>query len=226
MCGVALRQSSFRHCKDSIMVNIFGDRGKEGSRGERGPIGPVGRIGPPGSQEQKGDRGSQGLKGLAGPQGPQGDRGPVGKPGSFNDLCAWMPNSVLKQLQEREEICYSLTNLSDIKRNQKDEIIEWKCRNKKYGSINAENPSKDLIELPGFGYALGFHNSRYKANEMFIFDCLSGSGYLCITFRVSGEGKQTLITNYNHTDPFHQFHEISVFCTKLNLLRPRRETIN
>ena len=200
------------------MVNIFGDRGKEGSRGERGPIGPVGRIGSAGSQGQKGDRGLQGSNGPAGPQGPQGDPGPIGKPGSFNDLCIWMPNSVLKQLQEQEEQCYSLTNISDIKRNEKDEIIEWKSRNKKHLSIIAENPSKDLIELPGYGYALDFHNSRYKAKEMNIFVCVNGYGYMCITFRVNGgEEQQTLLTNYKHTDRFHQFHEISVSSNEIRI---------
>ena len=166
------------------MVNIFGDRGKKGTRGERGAMGPTGR------------------------QGPRGERGPEGEAGSFDDLCSWMPNSVLKQLQEEEEMCYSLTSESDVKREE-GEIVEWKCRNKKHDSIKADIASKDLIEVSG-GYAIGFNRNRYKEEEMLMFQCLTGySGYLCITFRVSGEEEQTLMTNFQEGDRFHQFHEIS-----------------
>ena len=62
------------------MVNIFGDRGEDGA------IGPVGEIGPRGAKGSKGDPGSSGI----------------------DDMCRWLPKSVLEQFQKDEICCFTL----------------------------------------------------------------------------------------------------------------------
>ena len=44
-----------------------------------------------------------------GGKGPRGPRGFPGKDSSINDFCTWLPNTILKQLEEHEEVCYILS---------------------------------------------------------------------------------------------------------------------
>ena len=37
-------------------------------------------------------------------RGPRGPRGPRGIPGTIGDLCEWLPQTILKNLQENEEV--------------------------------------------------------------------------------------------------------------------------
>ena len=162
-----------------------------------------------------GDKDGGGERGPMGPSGRRGDRGP---PGDSGALCEWMPNSVLKQLQHEDELCFLLTSASDVRR-EGEEVVEWKCRNTVHESIVAESPSKELIEIPGGGHALRFRRSVYFQNEMRLFDCTLGeSGYLCITFKVIGDGDQTLLTNYKSPDLFRQFNEIAVSKSEIQIL--------
>ena len=90
-------------------------------------------------------------------RGPRGPPGRPGVPGSINDLCTWMPRSVLNQLQETEEECCLLIEepSKDIKRNGGN-ITEWISHTGKC-SAKADKPTKDLIRLPNGKYALDFH---------------------------------------------------------------------
>ena len=137
----------------------------------------------------------------------------------MKDLCAWLPNTILKHLQEEDELsCFLLTDPAiDIKRNGEKKIIEWVNRNKKGHKITAEIPAAvDLIHIFGYGYALDFQRSRYWAPSLDLFVCTKGYGYFCITFRVDG-GLGSLVTNHNPVDPFHQYHEIIVSTTEIRI---------
>ena len=77
------------------MVDVFGG-GSSSFRGLRGPRGP---------------QGSQGSEGPRGPHGLRGSRGMPGTEGSINDMCIWLPNTVLKYMHEtEEESCFSILN--------------------------------------------------------------------------------------------------------------------
>ena len=198
-----------------------GLKGTDGPKGEKGIQGPGGKDGEKGLPGSKGEKGSQGQTGKDGEKGPQGQKGKDGESG-MKEFCAWMPNMVIKHLQEEDEYCcFFLTDpKKDIKRNDKNKIVEWFNRNKKQQNIVAEIPAaEDLIKIFSYGYALDFQKSRYWAPEMDLFVCTPGYGYFCITFRVdsSGTEPQALVTNYKPNDPFHQFHEIIVSTNEIRI---------
>ena len=215
------------------MVNIFGDRGKDGSRGERGPIGPAGRIGPPGSKGdagKKGARGSQGERGDRGPKGYRGDQGvagskgdrgspgPKGSSGTITDLCTWMSHTVLKNLQENEESCFFIVDLSkDIKREGSGNK-QWISRSQKHLNLEAEQASKSLADLANGRHALVFKNSRYINEDILLLANQPGShGFICVTFYTSGghEGEQAILSNFQTSSG--NWHEISATNTEINI---------
>ena len=212
------------------MVNIFGDRGggreeEKGSRGERGSIGPAGRTGPPGAKGDVGKEGAHGSKGPKGDQGLKGDRGPPGakvSPATITDLCTWMPNTVLKNLQENEEVgCFFIVDLKkDIKRTG-DSITQWISRSQKHLNLTAEKASKSMTELANERYALVFHNSRYINDDILLLpNHLETHGFICMTFYISGGGggdqEQTILSNFQ-SDNDVNWHEISATNSKINI---------
>ena len=211
------------------MINIFGDRGggKEegkGSQGERGPIGPAGGTGPPGAKGDVGIEGAHGSKGAKGDQGLKGDRGPPGvkgSPATITDLCTWMPNTVLKNLHENEEVgCFFIVDLKkDIKRTG-DSITQWTSRSQKHLNLTAEKTSKSITELANERYALVFHNSRYINDDILLLPTHSEThGFICMTFYISGGGggdhEQTILSNFQSDND--NWHEISATNTKINI---------
>ena len=63
-----------------------------------------------------------------------------------------------------------------------------------------------------------FHKNLYHSQiNYFINTILPGYGYVCITFKVDGDGEQVLITKEHHDDRFREFHEISVTQTEINI---------
>ena len=165
-------------------------------------------------------------------QGPRGPRGFPGKEGSINDFCAWLPNTIIKQLREQEEYCYLL----DPDDPEKDlvrrghEIVQWKCRNGNKPNLTAQLASSTLIETGDGGYAIDFHKNRYHIADGDLIRCDPGYGYVCVTFRVEAESESALITNHTTRDPLKQFHEISVTANEINIWgyrdgQPARETI-
>ena len=86
------------------MVNIFGKEPVRGRKGDRGPSGPRGLPG------QKGDA------------------------GSIEDLCMWMGNTVLKNLEQYDDKgCFFIDDQStDVERNN-EKIVTWLSRKKNIG---------------------------------------------------------------------------------------------
>ena len=224
------------------MVNIFGDRGGgreegKGSKGERGSIGPAGKSGPPGAKGDdgkegalgpKGSKGDQGVAGLKGSKGDQGvaglkgDRGPPGakgSPGTITDLCTWMPHTVLKNLQENEEVgCFFIADLKkDIKRVGSD-ITQWISRSQKHLNLTAERASKSLTELANERHALVFHNSRYINDDILLLANHPGThGFICVTFYTTGgDHEQTILSNFQSSND-NNWHEISITNTEINI---------
>ena len=150
---------------------------------------------------------------------PRGPRGFPGKDSSINDFCTWLPNTILKQLEEHEEVCYILSRKNpenDLIRGRNKTIEEWKSRNLKKGNLVAVHPSSELVETGDGGYALSFQKNLYQFSNPII-ECIRGYGYICITFKVDGEEEQALITNYKAKDPLKNFHEISVTTSEINI---------
>ena len=80
-----------------------------------------------------------------------------------------MPNTVLKNLQENEEVaCFFIVDLKkDIKRTG-DSITQWISRSQKHLNLTAERASKSLTELANERHALVFHNSRYINDDILL----------------------------------------------------------
>ena len=73
--------------------------------------------------------GSGSLKNRRGPRGPMGPRG---LPGSINDLCQWLPSTILKNLQENEENgCFLIGDPSKDLAINKNEGKTWITRSMK-----------------------------------------------------------------------------------------------
>ena len=110
-----------------------------------------------------------------------------------------------------------LTPSKDIKRDKGNHIIEWYSRGNKKYNLTSEKASKNIIHLPTAGrYALDFHNSRYFNGKCeAFFNTKPGSyGYICVTFHVQAEGEQTILTNYDSSNP-GRFNEISASNTEI-----------
>jgi hypothetical protein len=212
------------------MVNIFGDRGgAEGrSRGERGPIGPTGSIGPLGLKGKegvrgpKGSKGDQGVVGSKGDQGVAGDRGvagPKGSPSTITDLCTWMPHTVLKNLQENEELCcfFIADPNKDIKR-EGSVIKQWITRSQNKLNLTAERASKSIVQVTSERHALVFQKNRYISDDLLFIPNHSGTyGFVCVTYRTSAgddAAAQVILSNSEKTE---NFHEIYVTATEIGI---------
>ena len=157
-----------------------------------------------------------------GGKGPRGPRGFPGKDSSISDFCTWLPNTILKQIQEHEEVSYLLNPKNpeeDLTRDKNKAIIEWKSRNLQKSNLTAVHPSSEVEKIPSQYYAMVFHKNLYHSQiDCFINTTATGYGYVCITFKVDGDGEQVLITKEHHThDKFREFHEISVTQTEINI---------
>ena len=108
-------------------------------------------------------------------QAPRGPRGPRGIPGTISDLCIWMPQTILKNLQENDEVCcFFIADLhKDIKRKGSD-ITEWISRSHNKSNLTAERASKSIVQLPNERYALTFIKNRYISDHLFSFQITLG----------------------------------------------------
>ena len=219
-------------------VGPKGDQGEHGSAGEDGVVGPTGDQGPTGvrgpvgrrgNQGAKGDQGVRGEQGPVGEQGPKGDtgidgpRGSNGLPGSIDDMCRWMPKTVLKNLHRKEEDCYWVVKdkSKDLKYDGNGNIMEWISRTGENNAITddqgAVSPIKDLIELVDGRYALVFKRNRYYYEDFGLVPHHDNiRGYLCITFRTSHINEMALLTSY--TDAVNAYVEIYVDASKIGIL--------
>ena len=156
---------------------------------------------------------TRGAKGVRGP------RGFPGKDSSISDFCTWLPNTILIQIQEHEEVSYLLNPKDpekDLIRDKNNAIIKWKSRNLQKNDLTAVHPSSEVEMTPDGNYAMVFHNNLYHSDDIFIDTNWPGYGYLCITFRVDGDEEQVLVSHQVH-DKLRQSYEISVTQTEINI---------
>ena len=62
-----------------------------------------------------------------GPPGPKGVKGEKGAPGSIDDMCKWLPKTMLKSYQENEEdgSFFITDRKKDVKISKTGEVITW-----------------------------------------------------------------------------------------------------
>ena len=148
-------------------------------------------------------------------QAPRGPRGPRGIPGTIKDMCAWMPKTILKNLQQNEEVCcfFVADPTKDIKRKG-GSITEWITRSDNKFNLTGERPAKSLTELRNERHALVFKNTRYVSDDIMLLPNHPGTyGFTCVTFRTSSDQEQALLSNF---DPVSSdWHEITVTSTSL-----------
>ena len=157
--------------------------------------------------------GSGSVKNRVGPQGPIGPRG---LPGSIHDFCLWLPKTIIDNLQKFDESgCFFIENPStDLEKSGK-EVIKWISRSVTGWNLVAEKSSSDLIKL-GDRYVLGFKKNRYVSNDIGVLEKFPGtSAFLCITFKVFGDGEHVLVSNYEDED--QDYYEIRVTSTEIIL---------
>ena len=145
----------------------------------------------------------------------KGLRGKAGIPGIV-DFSRWLPNTILNSLQNNDEIaCFFIEKENDIHRKDGD-IVKWNSRSSNYG-LSAEKPSRNLVRLANGREALSFKNNRYISDDIFFFpNHLNTYGFICITFRSTGNGKQTIVSNFQE-DTEKYFHEINVTETEIEI---------
>ena len=195
-----------------------GKRGEAGPPGQRGADGKEGPRGSDGSRGERGEAGPPGVRGADGKEGARGPRGERGLPGpssSLEEMCKWMPNLILNNLQTHEEqCCLFIEDLDkDIERSPDGFYIrKWISRTGRGTALSpGMRASSDLVVAPKGRHALSFHR---KKTEYIIYDLpllyhdKTSFGYICVTFRTSSAVDQALLTNYR--DESSHFVEIYV----------------
>ena len=149
--------------------------------------------------------------------GPPGPIGPRGEAGSIRDFCQWMPKTVLANLQKYDESgSFLITDPAKDLELSKNVVKKWISRSVIGWNLVADKPSSDLIKLND-RYVLGFKKNRYVSTDMPVLETFSGmSGFLCVTFKMSGEGEQVLLSNYEE-DINNDYCEIRVAATEIIL---------
>ena len=150
-------------------------------------------------------------------QAPRGPRGPRGIPGTIEDMCTWMPQTILKNLQQNEERCcfFIVDPTKDIKRKGSD-ITEWISRSYNKLNLTAERASKSIVQVTSERHALVFKNNRYISNDLLFIPNHSGTyGFVCVTYRTSGEDAQVILSNIEKEGKY--FHEIYVTATEIGI---------
>ena len=159
--------------------------------------------------------GSGSLKNRRGPRGPMGPRG---LPGSIRDLCNWLPNSVISNLQKNDESgSFFIQNVSQDLEMSGKEVKKWISRSVRGWNLVADLASSDLVHLSKKQYALGFKRNRYMSNDMQVLEPSAGSSaFLCITFKVFGDEEQVLLSNYQD-EGLEDYCEIRITATDIIL---------
>ena len=148
-------------------------------------------------------------------EGEREKRGPPGKNGF--DLCIWLPNAILENLQREEVYCFTLTDLEkDIKRSG-DDVVEWISRSsvKLNLIVNTDKKPAKSKELSPKWYALVCKESGYESDDILLFKYIDGidCGFICLTFRTSSDSVQTSISDFQ-TDPTSYF-DVSVTSSEI-----------
>ena len=196
-----------------------GEKGERGLKGEDGTDGKDGERGSPGQRGTRGPKGDTGSRGEPGERGKVGPKGDVGPAGSIKDMCTWMSDTVLNNLQKTEEECHLVIEdtSKDIERDGERFIREWVSRTGKCNATaDADFASKDLVKLPNDREAIIFHKNRYFIEDLVLIPHDRGSwGYICITFRTSSSQNQAVVSNYQ--DAQENYVEIYATDTEIGL---------
>lgn len=147
---------------------------------------------------------------FTGQRGPRGAVGPRGLPGSMDDVCEWMPQSVVKNLQKYDELgCYFIDSVSADLKKAGSNVTEWISRCNDGDNLIVKKNVK-AVEKVVNRYALNFEAARLVIEDVnLIGNTPSTSGFICVTFKSSSETDQVLLTNYN-ADHKVDYHEISI----------------
>ena len=148
--------------------------------------------------------GARNGKGTRGPRGPPGPKGTKGEPATIKNLCTWMPQSVIKHLQEDDETCCFLIEdlTKDVKKSGTN-VTEWISRtSRKFNLtlIEGKTPAKikEICTEPDCFYTLEFKKSGYESDDISLLNLLNpgDGGFICFTFRTTDEHMQTLLSNF------------------------------
>ena len=179
-----------------------------------------------------GARGDGSIRGPRGPRGEHGERGERGESG-IDDLCIWLPHSMLKNYRENDEhVCLLLRDLDrDVEitgRHSADDVgtvSAWISRCSGYDgaaervTMISKSPSKHILQLyrsdSAVRYALELRKNVYctTAKNVNIFPRGKRCTYvaICVTFKTSdrGGGEQVVISNKPSSDASF-YREITV----------------
>ena len=141
-------------------------------------------------------------------KGPRGPRGFRGKDSSIIDLCKWLPQTVLKNLQTYDEqCCYFINDPKKVLIRKGSAVKEWISRSHLGFNLKADKPSNQIekLETEDDRYAITFKNTRYTSLGVCPIDDYPGAyGLLCITFRVTTDEDQVLLSNFQKSG--HHIH--------------------
>ena len=143
-----------------------------------------------------------------------GKRGPPGRSGGIRDLCRWLPKSTLTIMQKHEMMaCYILKDSSDIIREGKV-VKTWISRSESKRNLIGVKPSSTIIDLQNGNKALSFSKNQYQSHIELI-QPLTGSGFICLTFKTDTDELQTIIGKFHKRDMIHQNFEIKCWPTEI-----------
>ena len=130
--------------------------------------------------------------------GPRGPRGIRGKDGSFIDFCNWLPQSLIGNLQSYDEkCCFIIRNPEKDLLRKGSEIKEWISRSHFNLNLVAEKASSDIEQILENRYVINFKKNRYTSNLLTLIENTPQTyGFLCVTFRVTADKDQVVLSNY------------------------------
>ena len=123
-------------------------------------------------------------------------------------------NRVKESSKNEEKCCFTITDpKKDIKTKGAD-IREWISRSSAGMNLLAEKPSREIEQLDENRYVMHFKQTRYSSDDLTL---LANPpfyyGFFCITFRVSVDDEQVLISDYQHGQS--RYCEIKVTSTEI-----------
>lgn len=151
-----------------------------------------------------------GTTAYGGQRGPRGPMGPQGLKGSIADMCEWMPNSVVKDIQKYDELgCYFITDADKDLKKKTSKVSEWVTRCEDGANLLVVKDIKNVEKCLN-RFALNLANSRLGAEDIdFLANTPGTSGFMCITFNTSDDDDRVLISNYGK-DHSKDYHEVCV----------------
>ena len=151
-----------------------------------------------------------------GGKGVRGPRGFRGKDTSITDLCTWLPQTILANLQTYDERgCFFIQDIEKDLVRKKKEITTWVSRSRPGLNLDADKPSSDIEELED-RYVINFKEARYSTDDLTLFKNPAQTyGFLCTTFRVNTDEDQVLMSDYQKEFEKYGYCEIRVTANEI-----------